>query len=153
MLGGGAVSQWLRDETEHQLRLLSKIRERLDRVMERQDQVLNKYDAAAVPDRDWMRAYHGYLQGFTALLVEERERAKLALAARGAGGRAPAELSGAVAALGEGDPDALEQQLRTEFARAAASFTRDDLELLARNLRPDAWDVLDRVRAEMTKES
>jgi hypothetical protein len=44
--------------------------------------------------------------------------------------------------------DVLLEQLRHEFAAAAKSFTADELVLLGRNLRREAFDVLDRVRIE-----
>jgi hypothetical protein len=48
------------------------------------------------------------------------------------------------------DPDMLLEQLRYEFARAAWSYTDDELVLLARGLKPRAWAVLDRIRCERT---
>lgn len=44
--------------------------------------------------------------------------------------------------------DTLVVQLRHEFASAARSFTEDELTILASNLPPKAWAVLDRYRAE-----
>jgi hypothetical protein len=83
------VSAWLRAETPHNLRLLERLRDRLVRKLDRAD----KLEAVPggevrdpVPDRDWCRALRTYQAGYQGLLVEERERAKLALAARLKGG-------------------------------------------------------------------
>lgn len=142
------VSQWLRVETEQQLKILTRIRLRLVARLD----ALDLAGSTSVPDRDWMRAHHAYTHGFALLLVEERERAKLALTGRAAEGRPElAGLAGGQSLLGPGvTVGDLEAQVRAEFARAAATFTTEDLELLARNLRPEAWAVLDRVRAERT---
>jgi hypothetical protein len=83
--GDGFVSQWLRAETPEQLRMLERMRDRLKRKLDRAD----KLDAEPggdkrdpIPDRDWCRVYEHYQRGYTALLVEERERTKLALMER-----------------------------------------------------------------------
>lgn len=46
------------------------------------------------------------------------------------------------------DTDTLIEQLRYEFTLAARSFTDDEITILARNLKPEAFSVIDRVRAE-----
>lgn len=81
----GSVSTWLRAETPEHLRLLSRMRERLVRKLDRADTA----EAAPggerrdpIPDRDWCRLAQRYQTGYQALLVEERERSKLALMAR-----------------------------------------------------------------------
>lgn len=44
--------------------------------------------------------------------------------------------------------DVLVAQLRHEFTLAARSFTDDELKILGRNLHPEAFAVLDRVRCD-----
>jgi hypothetical protein len=82
-----------------------------------------------LPDAEFVETYHRHSASLIALLKEQRERAK------DGGPPVPTEV--------------LTAQLRHEFADAAGTFDDADLELLARNLKPEAWATLDRVRAEM----
>lgn len=83
--GDGSVSAWLRAETPEHLALLSRMRERLVRKLDRADKADGEPSGERrdpVPDRDWCRLAQRYQTGYHALLVEERERSKLALMAR-----------------------------------------------------------------------
>lgn len=85
---GGIASKWLRSETPQHLRMLTRVRERIERRLDREDRAAAESgrEADEVPDRDVCRAIQRYQASFTALLVEERERAKLALAVKLKGG-------------------------------------------------------------------
>lgn len=89
MAGRTDVSAWLRSETPHHLELLTKLRVRLVKAMDAQfghgDIVPADTNDRGTMSRDWTRAYGRYQAGFNALLVEERERAKLALMAHRTG--------------------------------------------------------------------
>lgn len=73
------VSDWLRSETPKHLVLLTQLRKQLEESREADR------NEDGTPTRDWCRAFARYQQGYTNLLVEERERAKLALLAKRAG--------------------------------------------------------------------
>jgi hypothetical protein len=152
-LGKRSVNEWLRKETQQNLSLLTKLREKLEASLEERPDIdpgsgrqrvngdgkpmwieadLNE---RGTPSRDWCRGYARYHGGYTAILVEERERYKMRLLAHRAGfeeltddefnaglaelanealnNMAPELLEAvlarrrqAVAALAEGDPDA-----------------------------------------------
>lgn len=70
-----SVSDWLRSETPKHCLLLTQIRERVEATL---DTDVNEH---GTPSRDVIRAYATYQKGYTALLVEERERAKLRILA------------------------------------------------------------------------
>lgn len=93
------VNEWLRTETHRNLNLLTKLREKLEASLEERPDVdpgtgiqrvngdgkpmwleadLNE---RGTPSRDWCRGYARYHGGYTAILVEERERYKLRLVA------------------------------------------------------------------------
>lgn len=73
------VSDWLRAETPKHCKLLTDLRERLEASL---DLDVNEH---GTPSRDWARNYGTYQKGYQALLVEERERAKLRLLANRSG--------------------------------------------------------------------
>lgn len=79
------VSDWLRAETPRHLTLLSRLRERLEGSLDEDVAVDENGHSKGTPSRDWCRAFARYQQGYEHLLVEERERAKLALLAKRAG--------------------------------------------------------------------
>lgn len=79
------VSDWLRSETPKHLKLLSDLRKRLEDSIEADVAVDDTGASKGTPSRDWCRAFARYQQGYEHLLVEERERAKLALLAKRAG--------------------------------------------------------------------
>lgn len=93
------VNEWLRTETQRNLSLLTKLREKLEASLEERPDIdpgtgiqrvngdgkpmwieadLNE---RGTPSRDWCRGYARYHGGYTAILVEERERYKLRLVA------------------------------------------------------------------------
>lgn len=79
------VSDWLRSETPRHLKLLSDLRSRLEDSLDSDVAVDETGASKGTPSRDWCRAFARYQQGYEHLLVEERERAKLALLAKRAG--------------------------------------------------------------------
>lgn len=80
-----SVSDWLRSETPAHLKLLSRLRARLEETMDVEICVDANGDGSSTPSRNWCRAFERYQTGYHGLLVEERERAKLALLAKRAG--------------------------------------------------------------------
>ncbi len=147
------VNEWLRVETQSNLSLLTKLREKLELSLDPQpdidprtnEQRFNSEDQpmwlppdlneSGTPSRDWCRAYARYHNGWSTILIEERERYKMRLLAHRAGfeelsddeftrgleelaaeavaNKSVAELETALArarqaerALAEGDPDA-----------------------------------------------
>jgi hypothetical protein len=97
------VNEWLRTETQKNLSLLTKLREKLEASLDPQpdidlstnEQRYNDNDKpmwlpadlneSGTPSRDWCRGYARYHGGYQAILVEERERYKLRLLAHRAG--------------------------------------------------------------------
>ena len=77
-----SVSDWLRSETPKHLTLLSKLRERLETSLLTDEATDEDGVSTGVPSRDWCRAAKTYQTGYQAMLVEERERAKLSVMAR-----------------------------------------------------------------------
>jgi hypothetical protein len=96
------VNEWLRTETQKNLSLLTKLRQKLEGSLEERPDCdptgaqrvnddgrlmwiapdLNEF---GTPSRDWCRGYARYHNGYTAILVEERERYKMRLMAHRAG--------------------------------------------------------------------
>lgn len=93
------VNEWLRTETQRNLSLLTKLREKLEASLEERPDIdpgtgiqrvngdgkpmwieadLNE---RGTPSRDWCRGYARYHGGYTAILDEDRERYKLRLVA------------------------------------------------------------------------
>ncbi len=85
-----------------------------------------------LPDGDWVEVFRYASASLTNLLREQRERAQ-------AGGPPV-------------PTDVLVAQLKHEFTLAAGTFDDADLAILARNLRPEAWATLDRLRVELRAE-
>lgn len=93
------VNEWLRTETQRNLSLLTKLREKLEASIEERPDIdpgtgLQRVNGdgkpmwieadlneRGTPTREWCRAYARYHGGYTAILVEERERYKLRLVA------------------------------------------------------------------------
>lgn len=80
-----SVSDWLRSETPAHLRLLSRLREKLELTIDTDVSVDMHGQERATPSREWCRAFARYQEGYHGFLSEERERAKLALLAKRAG--------------------------------------------------------------------
>lgn len=98
-----SVNEWLRTETQRNLNLLTRLREKLEASLEERPDIDPGTGAQRVngdgkpmwlepdlndrgtPSRDWCRGYARYHGGYTAILVEERERYKLRLLAHRAG--------------------------------------------------------------------
>lgn len=81
-----------------------------------------------LPTDEWVESFRYTAANVINLLKEQRERAK------------------------DGSPpvptEVLDAQMRHQFALAAGTFTEADLEILGAGLKPEAWTVLDRIRAE-----
>lgn len=120
-VGGVAVGEHTLTKQAEQLEKLNR------RIGQRLDLWLRNHPGA-LPDGDFVEAYRYHSASLIGLLKEQRERA------RDGGPPVPTEV--------------LVAQLRHEFAVAAGTFDDADLEILALNLRPEAWAVLDRVRSE-----
>jgi hypothetical protein len=98
-----SVNEWLRTETQSNLSLLTKLRQKLEASLEERPDVdpgtgLQRVNDdgkpmwleadlndRGTPSRDWCRGYARYHGGYTAILVEERERYRLRLLAHRAG--------------------------------------------------------------------
>lgn len=80
-IDGGAISVWLRSEAAENLRMLTRVRQRLVARLDASD----AKGSTAIPDRSWWRVAKWYQDGYHQLLTEERERAKLALQTHRAG--------------------------------------------------------------------
>lgn len=98
-LGKRSVNEWLRLETRANLELLTKLRQKLEASLEYQpdidpktnEQRYNDNDQPmwlepdlnehGTPSRDWCRAYARYHNGWSTVLIEERERYKMRLVA------------------------------------------------------------------------
>lgn len=124
----GWMAQFLRREAEKQAEMIVQIRERAQKRLDAKP--------ADMPDKETMRAARFAQDGFKHLAELELEAAKVSLLAQRVGGAPPVPTEVLVA------------RLRHEFTLAAGTFDETDMEILARNLSPEAWVVLDRVRAE-----
>lgn len=112
-----SVSDWLRAETPKHCKLMTQIRERLEKAI---DTDVNEHGTLS---RDWVRSYGAYQKGYAALLIEERERAKLRLLADRSG-HAPLT------------DEEYEHEMRTLALEAMKELPTADLasELIARGL-------------------
>ena len=119
-----SVNEWLRSEAPHHMELLSRLREKLERSLEsqveedadgRQLVVPADVNESGTPSRDWCRAFQRYSGAYSTLLVEERERAKLALMAKMKGGEAPMT------------DEEYEAEMRNLAREALAELTTDEL--------------------------
>lgn len=73
------VSDWLRDETQAHLSLLTKLRQKLETSLP------TDVNERGTPSKDWCRGLARYQTGWQAMLTEERERWKLRLLSQRAG--------------------------------------------------------------------
>ena len=98
-----SVNEWLRTETQRNLTLLTRLRQKLEvsleerpdldpatgqqRVNDRGEPMWLPADLneRGTPSRDWCRGYARYHSGYTTILTEERERYKMRLLAHRAG--------------------------------------------------------------------
>lgn len=119
-VGGVSVTHSLNLQAARLVSINHRIGKRLDRWL--------KLNPEGLPDADFVETYRYYAAALINLLKEQRERSLVG------GPEVPAEV--------------LQAQLRHEFVLAAGSYDEQDLEQLARNLKPEVWAVLDRVRAE-----
>lgn len=139
------MERFLVEEAEAQTRILVGLRGRLERGMA----AAEERDAAAVaagkkpnpkpPSREWVRAARLYFDGYKHVAMLQLEYAKLEIA------RQRAERAPGAPPVPE---NVIEAQLRHELALAAATFEGDNLEVLAKNLSPEQWAELERMRGE-----
>lgn len=88
------VNLWLQRELPKHTQLLSKLRERLEASLEPRREVdadgnvsyvPADVNAHGTPSRDWCRAFQRYAGSLGVILVEDREKAKVAMLAKKAG--------------------------------------------------------------------
>lgn len=70
------ASDWLRNETPQHLSLMTRVREKLA------DTIETDVTEAGTPSRDWCRTHARYSAVYLGMLTEQRERMKMALAAK-----------------------------------------------------------------------
>lgn len=82
-----SLAKWVRYETMPHARLLTSIRERLEKSLEpgrdeRGRVIPAELEESGAPSRAWCRGYVAYKDGFKALVEEQRHRDQMVLSAR-----------------------------------------------------------------------
>lgn len=82
-----SLAKWVRYETMPHARLLTQMRERLEKALdpgkdERGRTIPAEVEESGAPSRAWCRGYVAYKDGFKTLVEEQRHRDQMVLAAR-----------------------------------------------------------------------